>query len=82
VSAKPETVRKIRELVAEASAIDPNDVKAEGQLRGYGLDSARVIDLVVSIEEEFGVSVTEADLPTLHTVAELAEYVQQRLAGG
>jgi acyl carrier protein len=79
--ARPEVLEKVRMLVAEASAVDVKQVKAEGKLRGFGIDSARVIDLIVGIEEELGVSVKESDLPSLQTVGDLADYVDARYTG-
>jgi acyl carrier protein len=79
--ARPEILEKVRMLVAEASAVDVKQVKAEGKLRGFGIDSARVIDLIVGIEEELGVSVKESDLPSLQTVGDLADYVDARYVG-
>jgi acyl carrier protein len=72
-----QTLKQIITLIAEASAVDANEVRPEGQLRGYGIDSARVVDLVVGIEETFGVTLKETDLAGLTTVRDLAELVER-----
>jgi acyl carrier protein len=75
--ANDETLREIARLVARASDINPAEVRPEGRLRGYGIDSARVVDLVLDIEEQFGVTVRERDFPSLQTVVELADHVEK-----
>lgn len=74
----PDTVARLIELVADASALDPSEVRPDGKLRGYGLDSVRVVDLIVSIEDVFGVTVNTEDLVTVHTVNDLADYIDRR----
>ncbi|MBI4508298.1 MAG: acyl carrier protein [Deltaproteobacteria bacterium] len=77
--ASNETLRKIISLLAEASAIDPKTVRPEGLLRGYGIDSVRFIDLLVSIEESFGVSLQDSDFVGLETVRDLADFLESRV---
>ena len=50
----------------------------------YGVDSVSLLELVVGIEEEFGVSIPdeEFDLKHFQTVATLAAFVRGRLAVG
>jgi acyl carrier protein len=79
---QPETLRTVARLVAETSALDPSQVHAEGKLAGYGIDSARVIDLVVSLEEAFDIHVSEVEMATAkpQTVSELTSFVEQLIA--
>lgn len=74
------TLEKLIPLIADAADVDAAEIKAEARLRGYGIDSVRVVELVVGIEEVFGVKVRNQDLATLHTVADLAAYIDKHLA--
>ena len=62
-------------LLAEVSALSPSEIKPEGQLRGYGIDSVRLVDLLIGIEETFGVTVDETQLAGLNTVYDLADHI-------
>lgn len=75
--AKPETVKTVVRLVAEVSALRPDEVKPGGKLAGYGIDSARVIDLVVALEEAYHITIRESELnhAKLQTVTDLADFV-------
>ena len=48
----------------------------------YGVDSVSLLELVVGIEEEFGVAIAdeEFDLKHFETIAALADFVRGKLA--
>jgi acyl carrier protein len=67
-------------LKIESEAIE-ND---KSLIEVYGVDSVSLLELVVGLEEEFGVTVKdeEFDVKNFETVAALAEFVKAKLAGG
>jgi acyl carrier protein len=73
-----DTLRKIIALLAEVSALEAESIQPKGLLRGYGIDSARVIELFIGIDEQFGVQLQEKDLLGLKTVQDLASLVASR----
>ncbi len=70
----------IRLSVAELCAVDPSAVQDDGKLVGYGLDSLRAMELVLILEEEFGVELPEHDpeLGRVETPRQLADLVARR----
>jgi acyl carrier protein len=50
--------------------------------RGVGLDSVETMALVLSIEEEFGISVPDSDMTAtlFETIGSLAGYIVQKLS--
>jgi len=77
VPAESPTLNALLPLIAEAADADVAEIKADGRLRGYGIDSVRVVELVISIEEQFGVKVKNDDLARLQTVRDLAKYIDE-----
>jgi acyl carrier protein len=69
------TVQRIRKVIGRFAEVDPAAVPMQARLRGYGVDSIRVIDLLISIEEEFGIDLDLEEMSRIATVQELAEYV-------
>lgn len=69
------TFETVRKLIAETCAIDPQVVKPEARLAGYGIDSVRALDLVVAIEEAFQLQVPEEALLDIKTVKDLVTFV-------
>jgi acyl carrier protein len=67
ITVKPskETIEALKQLVVEVTqvTIDPHSISDSANLfNDCGLDSTSVIDLVLSIEEKFGVSLDEDEL--------------------
>ncbi|MCL6640034.1 MAG: acyl carrier protein [Candidatus Rokubacteria bacterium] len=52
--------------------------------QGLGLDSIEVLSLVAAIEEEFGLTIDDADLKVVHfrTVGALVRFIGERLPRG
>ncbi|WP_394824899.1 acyl carrier protein [Pendulispora albinea] len=76
------TVSQLRALLAEVCAIDLQNVQADRKLRSYGLDSVRAFELVILIEETFGLPIKPEVFEGLRnaTVGELADYIAREVA--
>ena len=69
---------KIREMIAENLNIDINTITEEASLKeDLGVDSLDLFELVMALEEEFGVEIPTEDLETLTTVGAVAKYVEE-----
>jgi acyl carrier protein len=76
---EPTTLARVRALLAECCAIEPECIDDDGRLRGFGLDSVRAIEMAVMIEDAFGVPVKMGALDGLKhaTVRDLAQLVDE-----
>ena len=70
------------ELRVSASVIATSSSSTPLLGRGVGLDSVETMALVLSIEEEFGISVPDADMTAtlFETIGSLATYIVQKLS--
>lgn len=75
-----DTLDRLRATIADACAISPDIVVPPARLRGYGIDSVRLMNLMLTIEEQFGVRFDLEQLEGVRTVADLVAYVD-RLRG-
>ena len=72
---------KIRRLVVGKFNLDiePQDISAEQSLieLGVGVDSVSTLEFIMELEEEFGVSIDESEVPpgVLETVESLSEFI-------
>ena len=71
-----DVARTVRRLVAESCGIDVGEVRDDGLLLEYGLDSVRAMDLVISVEEAFGIQVRDEDAAGLRRVQDVVRYVE------
>ena len=70
---------KIRELITEQFSIDDEDeiTLATDIVDDLNADSLDVVDLMMSIEEEFGLEeIPEEELEELRTVGAIVEYIE------
>ena len=69
---------KIIEMIAENLNIDINTITEEASFKeDLGVDSLDLFELVMALEEEFGVEIPTEDLETLTTVGAVAKYVEE-----
>ena len=69
---------KIREMIAENLNIDINTITEEASFKeDLGVDSLDLFELVMALEEEFGVEIPTEDLETMTTVGDVAKYVEE-----
>ena len=69
-------LEKIRIMIAEQLGIDGEEVKAESSLQDdLNADSLDLFELVVSLEEEYGIEIPSGDLEKVETVNDIVEYL-------
>ena len=67
-------------LIADAAGCAVQEVRPEGLLVGYGIDSVRAVELLDEAGERFGVTFDERDLATVRTVADVARRIAAKRA--
>ncbi|GAB4855472.1 acyl carrier protein [Ancistrocladus abbreviatus] len=77
-AAKPETVDKVCEIVRKQLAL-PSDsaVSGESKFSALGADSLDTVEIVMGLEEEFGISVEEESAQNITTVQEAADLIEK-----
>ena len=69
-------VIKIKKIIAENLDIKIDSIKDESNLvNDLGADSLNQVEIVIAIEEEFDIEISDEDADTLLTVGELKQYI-------
>lgn len=77
--AKEEIFDKLKELVVDQLGVEEDEVTMEATMQDdLGADSLDLVDLVMSVEEEFGVKVADEDLENIKTVGGIVNYIEER----
>lgn len=72
----------IKKIVAEYAGADLAAITADTKLEGdHNLDSLDKIEIIMAVEDEFGIEIPDTHLETFSTVQQLSEYVVRRQAG-
>ena len=73
-------VEKIIALLAEQFRIDPSTIDADTNIvEDLGADSLEVVDMLMAIEENFGITVSDEEALTLKTVKDVADFIEKKL---
>lgn len=73
------TFEKIRSIIADQFEEMEDSISLDTNIvDDLGADSLDAAELIVSIEEEFDLSVSDEDAAKLTTVAKIVEYIDER----
>ena len=71
-------IEKVKELVAEQLGISKDIVTAESNIiEDLGADSLDVIEMLMTLEEEFGISIPDDKINQIKTVGQIVELIEQ-----
>lgn len=77
--AREEIFDKLKELVVDQLGVEEDEVTMEATMQDdLGADSLDLVDLVMSVEEEFGVKVADEDLESIKTVGDIVNYIEEK----
>ena len=69
---------RIRELLAEQLDIEEEKITMDSDiLEDFEADSLDVVDMVMSLEDEFGVEVPDEAVEGLKTVGDVVRYIEE-----
>ena len=67
----------IRDVLAKQFELDPATITPDTNLiDDIGADSLDVVELIMSLEDEFGVSISDEDAAQLYTVGRIVDYLE------
>lgn len=68
---------KLQEIIVEELGVDTEEVTMEATFADdLGADSLDLFELVMSIEDEFGVAIPNEELANIKTVKDAADYIE------
>jgi acyl carrier protein len=68
---------KIRDVLAEQLDVEHEKITRETDLMNdLGADSLDLVELIMTLEEEYGVSATDESVYEHRTVGEIADYIE------
>ena len=68
---------KVRNALAQQFELDPENISMDTNLiDDLGADSLDVVELIMSLEDEFGVTISDEAAAELYTVGRIVEYLE------
>lgn len=75
-----EILTKIRACLNERFGLEPDQLAAEARLRDLGVDSMHVLEIMLDLEADLGVSLNDLTLPPNPTLGEVAAVIHDNVA--
>ena len=70
---------KIRAILCEQLELEENQVTMESSImEDLGADSLDLVDLLMSLEDQFNLEVPDEDVEKIKTVGDLVRYVEEK----
>ena len=71
------TINKVTKLLAEQLNVDVKDIKPTSKIvEDLGADSLDMIEMLMSLEEQFSISVPDDQVASLKTVKDIVAFIE------
>ena len=73
------TYERLQKIVIEQLGVEESEVTPEASfVDDLNADSLDLVELIMSLEEEFGTEISDEDAETIRTVQDAADYIDER----
>lgn len=70
---------KVRSIIAEQLGVKPEEVTPQAKfIDDLGADSLDTVELVMALEEEFGIEIPDEEAEKLVTVGDAMKYIEEK----
>lgn len=71
-------LERVRQLIAESMDIDVEDVQPDSDIiKDIGADSLDIVEMLMIVEEEWGIVVDDDDMRSFTTVQSVVDYIEK-----
>lgn len=72
---------QVKEILCDQLDLDEEQVTEDSEvIDDLGADSLDIVDLVMTLEEEFDTEIPDEDIENLRTVGDIVKYIEERSA--
>jgi len=73
---------KVKQVIVEQLSVNPDEVTDDASfIEDLGADSLDIVELVMELEEQFGVDIPDEEAEKISTVGGAIKYIEERVGG-
>ena len=73
-----EIFEKVKKIIADKLDVEEDKITPESSfLDDLGADSLDIVELIMELEEEFGIEIPDEDAEKIRTVADAVKYIEE-----
>ena len=74
------TIDKIKQILADTLDVNEEELSADTNIAtDLGADSLDVVEILMSIEDEFDIEIPDSEIENIRTIGELVEYIETNM---
>jgi len=78
VATKEEIFDKVKEIIVDQLGVEEEEVTPEASfIDDLGADSLDIVELIMALEEEFGLEIPDDEAEKISTVNDAVEYIRE-----
>ncbi len=72
---------KVKDIISEQLGVKKEEIKPESSfIDDLGADSLDTVEVVMALEEEFGIEIPDEDAEKITTVGESVKYIEEKIS--
>ena len=76
---KAKTIDKVKEIIAKQLSVKLETVTDESNIaEDLGADSLDLVEILMSLEDEFGISIPDEAIPQIKTINDVVAFIEKK----
>ena len=79
MAAKAKTIDKVKDIIAKQLSVKPEEIKNDSNIaEELGADSLDLVEILMSLEDEFGISIPDEAIPQIKTINDVVAFIEKK----
>ena len=76
---KAKTIDKVIDIIAKQLSVKPEEIKNDSNIaEELGADSLDLVEILMSLEDEFGISIPDEAIPQIKTINDVVAFIEKK----